>query len=162
VDVPSALTAKFGPLPAWAWGLIVGAGVLGYGYLRHRSSSAADATAADAAAGDAGGTAADATDLSSLDSTAPLDFAGPVSGTSGVGGNVPTSLRIDPAQWARLQRELAALKKAEHRDHQRSPKHKHHKAHPHVAARTVKQPSRQRPRVTGQPVSSGSGPGAAR
>lgn len=157
MDVPGALTAKFGPLPAWAWGLIVGAGVLGYGYLRHRSSSAADTTAADAAAGD--GTPA-AADLSNLDSTAPLDFAGPVSGVSGVGGNVPTSLRIDPAQWARLQRELAQLRKEEKRDHQRNPKHKKHKATPHVAARTIRQPSRQRPRQTGQPVSSGSGPGA--
>jgi hypothetical protein len=149
VELPGALTAKFGPLPAWAWGLIVGAGVLGYGYLRHRSSSAADQTAADAAAGTTDGTAADAQDLSSLDSTAPLSFAGPISGTSGVGGDVPTSLRIDPAQWARLQKELRQLRQEERRDGQRNPKHRKHRHHTAAQGHAEMQQSRARPRMAG-------------
>jgi len=154
--LPGALTAKLGPLPAWAWGLLVGVGVLGYAYL-HRSSASADSTSADATAGDTTGTASDTTDLSSLDSSAPLDFAGPTSGYANATPNVPQSLRIDPAQWARLQKELKQLRQQERRDHQRNPKHKKHKGQPTQPHAAMRQPSRQRPRATGPTVNSGSG-----
>jgi len=104
--LPGALTAKLGPLPAWAWGLLVGVGVLGYAYL-HRSSSTTAAA-----------------DQATIDSTAPLDFAGPTSGYANATPNVPQSLRIDPAQWKRLQAEIRQLRREERRDAQRAPKHK--------------------------------------
>jgi len=127
--LPGALTAKLGPLPAWAWGLLVGVGVLGYAYL-HRSSSttaAADQAAADSTGADTTGAGTDAgtpSDLSTIDSTAPLDFAGPTSGYANATPNVPQSLRIDPAQWKRLQAEIRQLRREERRDAQRAPKHK--------------------------------------
>jgi hypothetical protein len=144
-----ALTRKLGPLPVWVWGVLVGAGVLGYAYLHNRNSAAADPSAAGAAAGDPTGTAGDVTagDLTGLDSTAPLSFAGPVSGTSGVGGDVPQNLRLDPAQWARLQRELKALKAEEKRDHQRNPKHKKHRNHTAATSHAEAQQQRARQRV---------------
>lgn len=100
------LTAKIGPLPAWAWGAIVGLGLVGFLYLHGRSSAASSSDTA----GDPTGTAQDATDLGN----AP-DFAGPTSGlgtgTDSFQPAPPASLRIDPKQWARLQAELAAERK---------------------------------------------------
>jgi hypothetical protein len=153
--MPAALFTKLGPLPAWAWGLLVGVGVLGYAYLHRSSSPPADATTADGTQG-AGTDAGTPADLSSLDQSAPLDFAGPTSGAFGGGDSFapapPTSLRIDPAQWARLQKELRQIQKDENR---RNPKHKKKSARPHVATASVRQPNMTRPRQTGVTVSTG-------
>lgn len=145
-----ALTRKLGPLPVWVWGVLVGAGVLGYAYLHNRNSAAAD-QAAGAAAGDTTGTSGDVTagDLTGLDSTAPLSFAGPISGTSGVGDSVPQSVRLDPAQYARLQKEIRALRQAERREGQRNPKHKKHRHHHAATAHADMQQTRARQRVAG-------------
>jgi hypothetical protein len=150
--LPGVVTQKIGPLPAWAWGVLVGAGVLGFAYMRSRNSAAADQSAADAAAagaGDTTGTAGDVTagDLTGLDSTAPLSFAGPISGTSGVDGGVPQTTRLDPAQWARLEKEIRALRREERRDQQRNPKHKKHRNHGHAQAHADAQQTRARQRV---------------
>jgi hypothetical protein len=133
--------------------VLVGAGVLGFAYMRRRSSAAAsDQSAADAAAaGDTTGTSSDVTagDLTGLDSTAPLSFAGPISGTSGVDGGVPQTTRLDPAQWARLQKEIRALRREERREQQRNPKHRKHRHHTAATSHAEAQQTRARQRVQG-------------
>lgn len=51
-----SLTKRYGPLPAWAWGLLGGVGLYaGYRFYKSRQSSAAATTATTTAAGDGTG-----------------------------------------------------------------------------------------------------------
>ncbi len=144
--MPSALTYKIGGvIPAWVLGAIIGAGILGYGYLRHKN--AADTSSGDTTAVDQNGTPLDTSGVagdSTLDTSAPLDLSGTYGGAAG-GFNYapwpaapPASQRIDPEQYKRLQKELQQIRNAQKRDAQRDRRNK-------------KKPDRKHPAQAGHP-----------
>lgn len=74
------LTGKLGPMPVWAWGAILGVGVLGFYLLRNRGAvPTADTT----------------TDGSALD-TVDDPFTGPTTGNSNAAPTVPGSVSGSP------------------------------------------------------------------
>lgn len=131
------LTRRIGPLPAWAWGAIVGGGILAAMWWRSRSSGGAtDGSQTDATGGDGSGT-------SSLDS-ADLPDSSDWPAAPGYGGfnDAPPpaypdpNSRIDPALLKAIRNLTKATNEETRRRERNTKRHKKHPhKHPHPPAR---------------------------
>lgn len=110
-------------LPAWAWGAILGLGVVGFTYLHSRnaaSTTSASGSTDPNAAVDANGNPIDTSGVTSYDPSADSGgyMPGPIGGVGGFNYATPApaynpNMRLDPKQ----ARELAYLVRQERREH---------------------------------------------
>jgi LysM repeat protein len=82
---------KLGPLPVWAWGAVLGLGVVAYMYFKNRSSAATAAPATNDAGAVTGGSVTP--DLTANDLGTVGDYTGQTNGTTAMGQT------LDNAAW---------------------------------------------------------------
>lgn len=130
------LTRRIGFLPAWAWGAIIGGGILAAMWWRSRSSGtagAADGTATDATGADMSGTAAgDSSDIADIGPSNPYGGFN----DSPPPAYPPPGARIDPALLKAVRNLDRDVRKDEERRRRNTKRHKAApKRHPHPPVR---------------------------
>ena len=86
MQMPSSLTHKLGPLPVWAWGVVIGGAWLAFGLVKGKgSTTAATAGPFATAPADSGGTGSGSGILGASDTTVPI-----TSDPGGGGGSYDT------------------------------------------------------------------------
>lgn len=121
-----ALQMKVLGLPAWAWGAIIGVGVVGISYYRSRNAPADPNSADPNAAVDANGNPLDTSGIAGYN---PTDASGDAGGyypgpIGGVGGFNYATPAPAPNPNSRLEKQVQRLIAQERRENRKHHKHK--------------------------------------